>query len=78
MPQAEKVVDAEIADPTDWEALRFENETYAKVLDKVLEETEEGDMITSHIIRRKATDMVGLQELTPDEKKEVYNFLRRK
>jgi len=77
MPKAEKGVDAEISNPTNWIGLRSENETYAKVLDKVLVEMNEGDMITDHILRRKATDMMGEQELTPQEKKEVYQFLRK-
>lgn len=80
MPEAEKVQNPEdnVQDgditPTNWEALRFENETYAKVLDQF----SEGETVNAKNIRRKAKDMVGEQLLTPDEKKEVYQFLRGK
>lgn len=80
MPEAEKVQNPEdnVQDgditPTNWEALRFENETYAKILDQF----SEGETVNAKNIRRKARDMVGEQLLTPDEKKEVYQFLRGK
>lgn len=82
MPEAEKVQnppeDSNVQDgditPTNWEALRFENETYAKVLDQF----SEGETVNARNIRQKAKDMVGEQLLTPDEKKEVYQFLRGK
>lgn len=82
MPEAEKVQnppeDSNVQDgditPTNWEALRFENETYAKILDQF----SEGETVNAQNIRRKAKDMVGEQLLTPDEKKEVYQFLRGK
>lgn len=82
MPEAEKVQnppeDSNVQDgditPTNWEALRFENETYAKILDQF----SEGETVNAKNIRRKARDMVGEQLLTPDEKKEVYQFLRGK
>ena len=80
MPEAEKVQNPEdnVQDgditPTNWESLRFENETYAKVLDQF----SEGETVNARNIRQKARDMVGEQLLTPDEKKEVYQFLRGK
>ena len=80
MPEAEKVQNPEdnVQDgditPTNWESLRFENETYAKVLDQF----SEGETVNAKNIRQKAKDMVGEQLLTPDEKKEVYQFLRGK
>lgn len=80
MPEAEKVQNPEdnVQDgditPTNWESLRFENETYAKVLDQF----SEGETVNAKNIRQKARDMVGEQLLTPDEKKEVYQFLRGK
>ncbi len=80
MPEAEKVQNPEdnVQDgditPTNWEALRFENETYAKILDQF----SEGETVNAKNIRQKARDMVGEQLLTPDEKKEVYQFLRGK
>lgn len=70
---SEDVQDGDIT-PTNWEALRFENETYAKVLDQF----SEGETVNAQNIRRKAKDMVGEQLLTPDEKQEVYQFLRGK
>ena len=83
MPEAENVQNPETKEdnvedgditPTNWEALRFKNETYAKVLDQF----SEGETVNARNIRQKAKDMVGEQLLTPDEKKEVYQFLRGK
>lgn len=57
-----------------WRALTFENELYAKVIDEFSEDEE----LTARLIRNKAADMVGEQKLNPDEKKEVYLFIREK
>ena len=57
-----------------WRALKFENELYKKVVD----EFDEKEELSARLIRNKAADMVGETRLTPDEKKEIYIFVRDK